>query len=449
MFTKLYIKNYKAWGEQLWKDGVELAPITLVLGPNSAGKTSLLQPLLLMQQTFNSPDRTQDLNLGGKKTDVLDLGTYEQIVHGQDTSEELGLGVEIAQIDPGFIRISGLRARSLVYRVAYRFSSRTLHLSRMAMSGGDFSASAERRPKGTYALRLRDESNAIDREMPPQRGLKPVRSLAFPLDGRPSPEALNSEVHGCSLALLKYVEAIRYLGPLRDPPRATYLWGGQAPGQIGPRGEDAVAALLANLNAATKADRGTLIAEVSRWLAVMGVADSVYLEQVGKSRFYEVMVRTGAAKSNLIHVGFGVSQVLPMIVLALTAPEGSTVIAEQPEIHLHPRAQSELANLIVETSKKRKLQFLIETHSEHMFRRLQYLIANETLAAEDCRLYFVDRAAQGEPSLERLAVDTFGRVKNWPKHFFGDAVGETERQMRAMIERRRADAQVAGEHGGA
>ena len=80
------------------------------------------------------------------------------------------------------------------------------------------------------------------------------------------------------------------------------------------------------------------------------------------------------------------------------------------------------------------MQFLVETHSESLFRRLQLLIADEKLAPEDCRLYFVKRD-QDITALQRLEVDEFGRIKNWPEKFFGDAIGEVEQQTRSMIVR--------------
>ncbi len=149
---------------------------------------------------------------------------------------------------------------------------------------------------------------------------------------------------------------------------------------------------------------------------------------------YEVIVNQGRIKANLVDVGFGVSQVLPVVTLAYFVPEGSTVIVEQPEILLHPRAQTALADLFVTVSRTRRVQFLVETHSEIMFRRLQFLIADEQIAPEDCRLYFVERGKESA-ELQRLEVDEYGRIKNWPDMFFGDAIGEVERQTRRMIER--------------
>lgn len=459
MFTRLRIKNFKAWGDQLWQEGVALAPVTMFLGTNSAGKTSLLQPLLLLRQTFLSTDRTLDLYLGGKKGDLLDLGTYHQVVHDHHVRTELGIGLHIADVRRNHLvvppddeqdtdlhtesqqMLNTVEARgTLEYEVTYGHATDALHLRHLKLEHEGLTVVARRGSKGAYKLSASGASASDDRAPAnPKREYKPEKSALLP---EPARQALNSYRLGTddlSLAVTRAVERIQYLGPLRERPQSTYLWGGQEPGEIGSRGEDAVPALLANLNAAKKSERGTLVAAVSRWLREMGVADALTVEQIGTSRFYEVMLTTGNTSANLVHVGFGVSQVLPMIVLALTAKEGTTIIAEQPEIHLHPRAQTVLANLLVETAKQRKLQFLIETHSEHLFRRLQFLVADEQLTKKDCRLYFVNRTESGEPALEHLALDDYGRVSNWPDDFFGDAIGEVERQMDRMMARRRKE----------
>ena len=78
---------------------------------------------------------------------------------------------------------------------------------------------------------------------------------------------------------------------------------------------------------------------------------------------------------------------------------------------------------------------MIETHSEHLFRRMQTLVAREELSTEECELYFVEKD-QGQAQLRRLELDAYGRVTNWPERFFGDALGETEEQARLMFQRR-------------
>ena len=130
-----------------------------------------------------------------------------------------------------------------------------------------------------------------------------------------------------------------------------------------------------------------------------------------------------------------------MLTLAYFAAAGSTVLLEEPEIHLHPSAQSVLAELFVELSRSRDVQFIVETHSEHLFRRLQTMVARGTTRTEDCRLYFVE-CNKSDARLRRLDLDIYGRVENWPDEFFGDALGETREQARLMFERQKQERQA-------
>jgi predicted ATPase len=428
MLTRLRIKNFKAWGDELWAEGVELAPITLFLGPNSAGKTSLLQVPLLLKQTFESPDRTLDLNLGGQAADLVDVGTAESILHTSSQDRELGLGLTLGH--------------TFQHSATYIKNNAALTLNRLELVGGERAFSASRQAKGGYLLEAPGYvAKTVGNRADARRTFQPERSLAFSADAVAELGAVGAEVQDLALRIRQEVSTIAYLGPLREPPERSYMWSGVVPGDLGKRGEKAVHALLASDDTKKKQREGVeggaqwLVDRVSEWLRRLGVADRLVLEQQGRSRHYELHILNGSQTANIMDVGFGISQVLPMLVLAYFVPRGTTIVAEQPEIHLHPRAQVGLAELMVEVAKSRGVQFLIETHSEHLFRRLQTLIADQRLSSDDCRLYFVDRDASGATQLTTLAVDAYGRVQNWPKDFFGDVMGETERQMRRMIER--------------
>ena len=434
MFKRLYLRNLKVWGDQLWNGGVDLAPVTLLLGANSAGKTSILQLPLLLKQTFASPDRHIDINLGGQPADIVDLGTYEDLIHGHDTSREMGLGIEVDWAAPNRPPVS------LSYRATYALAAGTPVVQKLDLTEDEKTYGVVRQSKGGYLL----DARMMGKRPIARRSFRPERSLMF------SPEALaelggdGSHVQDIALRLMRAMDSLAYLGPLRERPERSYMWSRQIPGDIGTRGERAVHALLASANSQTKrkADKeggqGWLVEKVSGWMARLGVADALVLERQGRSRYFEVIIEGEGRRANITDVGFGVSQVLPLLVLAYFVPRGATIIAEQPEIHLHPRAQVGLADLMVEVSRERGVQFLVETHSEHIFRRLQFLVADKKLASDQCRLYFVGRTTGQDADLRHLAVDDCGRVANWPEHFFGDAVGETERQMRRMVERLRS-----------
>jgi predicted ATPase len=426
VFHSIRIKNFKVWKSQLWDNPVSLSRINLILGANSTGKTSLLQPFLLLKQTVESPDRQIGLSFGGSPSDLVDLGTWEHIIHQQAPNTDRTLCLQLEEGPP---EESG--DETLEVRVGFSMKSSNLHQTELELTHKGAAFALRRTPKGGYRM---SAPNYTPPKASGSRNFCPQRAFFIPEEAARQLGEQRQVADDLSLRIMRALNKVVYLGPLRSPPQPWYMWGGQEPGSIGTSGENAVAALLASLHANKKDERRALVESVSTWLKRMGVAEKLELRQQG-GRNYEVIVTTAGRETNLVHVGFGVSQVLPMIVLALTAKPGSTIIAEQPEIHLHPRAQTELANLLVETAKDRNLQYIVETHSEHLFRRMQFLLADETLRPQDCRLYFVDHDDQLTPVLTTLRIDPFGRVANWPKAFFGDAIGEAERQMRAMLSR--------------
>ena len=168
---------------------------------------------------------------------------------------------------------------------------------------------------------------------------------------------------------------------------------------------------------------------------------------MGKGRKeYEVLVKTSKAapEVKLTDVGFGVSQVLPALVQALYARPDTTVWMEQPEIHLHPRVQANLADAFIsavqsgEDSKGRNVQLIIESHSEALLLRLQRRVAEGVIGKDDIAVYFVRQSGEGV-NLEALRLDMLGEIENWPDDFFGDDMGDIAARTLAAIKRERQD----------
>ena len=134
-------------------------------------------------------------------------------------------------------------------------------------------------------------------------------------------------------------------------------------------------------------------------------------------------------------MGFGVSQILPVLTLCFYAPPGSIVILDQPDIHLHPSVQAGLADVFIDAWEKRGVQILFESHSEHLIRRLQRRIAEQKMRRDDVGLYFCTSEDDGSSSLSHLAVDEFGNISNWPRDFFGDQFGEIAAMNEAALSR--------------
>lgn len=423
MFTKLRLTEFKAWQDT---GEISLKPVTVLLGTNSSGKSSLIQSLLLLKQTAQSPDRSIHLNLGGDEVnDIFNFGSFENVLR-QGVSDK-----RLFSIAFSFESLaSESRVKGGEFYCSYgQNSAGGVVIHEWSVKTDCHKFRSVRRGKGAYSL-------VVDEELQPRskgRQLSPERSVALSADAIALLGKEGPALEDLSLQIRRELEQISYLGPLRRKPERDYVWNKSQPGEMGSDGHRAIDVLLAS--ALMKGEEQNRIMEgVSKWLARMQVAEKLEVKQIGRSTRYEVVVCNHGIEANLRDVGIGISQVLPVLTLAYFAPAGSTVVLEEPEIHLHPLAQSVLAELFVEVSKERNVQFIVETHSEHLFRRMQTLIARQSLTIEQIGMYFVERLA-GNTCLRTLEIDEFGRVGNWPEGFFGNAMGESREQTQLAIKR--------------
>jgi predicted ATPase len=243
---------------------------------------------------------------------------------------------------------------------------------------------------------------------------------------------------------------LHYLGPLREYPKRIYSWSGDTPESVGHKGEFAIAAILAassqdrQLNRGPKKRQHRFDEFIAAWLKDLGVIQSFEVKPVAKGRKeYEVLVKShaGGSEVKVTDVGFGVSQVLPALVQAFYCPPHSTVWMEQPEIHLHPQVQAELADVFISATRarengiERRVQLIVESHSEHFLNRLQRRVAEGELTPEDVAVYFC-RKAGVTTELEPLRLNKYGEIENWPENFFGDEMGEIAARTLAAAEKR-------------
>lgn len=459
MLTKLRLKNFKAWKDS---GDIRLAPLTVLFGTNSAGKTSIPQLLLLLKQTAESPDRQRALQLGDSRT-LVDAGTYDDVVHGHDVSQpvEFTLGWSLEKAleinDP----LSGIAYAGDALEFSARLVADTRHQPRTK----SFRYELRKGPVSVVDLAVAERSGAAKQQRKKAEfdlssslyGLtrhagrvwplpEPVRFYGFP-DEVAAYYQNAAFAADLVLELERMLKSVLYVGPLREYPKRLYLWSGEVPDHVGARGDRAIEAILASgdraFNWKSKQRTKPLPQLVAERLRSMGLIHEFKVEALGDHRKeYEVLVRTSAKlpEVKLTDVGFGVSQVLPVVVECFYVPRRSIVIFEQPEIHLHPRVQADLADLFVdairarENSVARDCQFIIESHSEHFLRRLQRRIAEEELSKEDAALYFVHTEGTSA-RIEELDVDDYGNIKNWPDGFFGDEMGDLVARTEAQAKR--------------
>ncbi len=235
-----------------------------------------------------------------------------------------------------------------------------------------------------------------------------------------------------------FVKRIGYLGPLRDDPRAIYaLPPVPEDSDLGTRGEYTAAVLQHHHNdivwcpipgdTAYKATRMPLGKAVAQWLVYMGLVDDVTACDRGKIGTELVLhVADVHLPLDLTSVGVGVSQVLPSIVMGLMAPPGSTLLLEQPELHLHPKVQSILGDFLLGMVHSGR-QCIVESHSEYLVNRLRRRIAeapSDTI--QKCiQMYFVERE-RGESIFRTVEPNEYGAIPDWPRGFFDQGPDEAK-----------------------
>lgn len=448
MLTSLSLTNFKAWKSI---DKMRLAPITALFGTNSSGKSSILQFLLMLKQTADSADRSVVLHLGDDKSPV-NLGTISDLAHAHADNPEFRIGVVWTAAKPVDIKDPDTQKTSLCRSNALSFSSRVV-----ANGGGKLTVPEMKYGLGetTFELARAEGKDGFQLSTSHSRfKFKRADGRKWPIPGPVKFYGFADEVRTyhqnagflseLELEFEKLLRGVYYLGPLRDYPKREYTWAGGDPADMGRRGEYAVAAILAarargGISRGKGKTKYTLEQYVAHWLKELKLIDEFRVEEIKKgTNLYRVHVRRSPGSSEVLitDVGFGVSQVLPVLVLCYYAPEGSTILFEQPEIHLHPSVQRGLADVFIDAMKVRKVQIIVESHSEDFLRRLQRRVAeaqeiNETQAA----IYFCD-IADGAGRLTPLKLDTFGHFLEWPQDFFGDPMGDITAMQSAVMKRR-------------
>lgn len=448
VFTELSIQNFKAWR----KTGqIRLAPITVFFGANSAGKTSLLHFLLMLRQSSESRDRKQIFHPGDETTEV-DLGTFHDLIYRHDKRRELAFS--LSWMLPKDLHVHDVLSGASYSGDKMQFESSirsshegtSLQVESLGYTLGDLEENGigvdmSRQSKGKYRV------TAIPSSLVRNKGRAwplpdPIRFYGFPEEMLAyfQNAGFTSEF---VLSLEQQLRRVKYLGPLRQKPKRTYTWSGEAPEGVGFDGRNTIAALLAGkdrkISPGFKLKSEPMLKVVARWMKQLGLLELFDAQPISKSaKQYEISVEAarGKVKTNLPDVGFGVSQVLPVVVESFYADPHSTIVIEQPELHLHPKTQAYMADLFVEAihsredGKDRCVQFIIESHSEHFVYRMQRLIAEEKVEPGDVAFYFCEPGPEGS-TMKPLEIDLFGNVTNWPDNFFGNEMEDVAARLDA------------------
>ena len=420
---------------------------------------------MLLKQTLGSHDSDVALNTRGP---LLNAGSYTDLVYRHKPSEQVTMEFrfstrprrperdkELGSIPPveirmdfdagdypGDINLSG-------YRLFDRMGRHVL--TRRRLKSGRYSNSGfPRFAKGMFGAAddpLLD-LKALDDDWPALRSrVRDVRPQHFRFTGREALETLIADIgrresasqdedgqevaleisaltvlysgtlQNAAARLDSVLENLSYVGPLREPFRRIYEVSGEMPANVGIRGETAPEILFQSQDV-------SLLKDTNTWLSKFGARSTLEWEAATDDAFRLVLTEKGSPATNIADVGFGFSQILPLIIQGLTLPDDGVIVAEQPEIHLNPRLQGVLGDLFVSIVNQDKGIF-VETHSEHLLLRVRRLIAEGELSASDVSLLYVEQD-DGKATIRSIEVTDNGHIEpaDWPKGFFEDSLRE-------------------------
>lgn len=555
MIDLIDIENFKAFGSRA---RAEFAPITLIYGPNSIGKSSILNALKLLKQTADTPDA--NIGLVPRKDDgLVDFGGYREMVHGHDMSKAMRFRVDVSldneppqierfdtdAVDRRTIGISltfqrdsdtskinvtsvetyfagqlspvarfeprtaddvsgyegeGISSGSSNWNQNYSDASFATFFQCTYLSNDEMywkksyqSVVSQREEIAQSLVRLESilqnnsayrkrfsnvDDDAIEaakqfysREFSLEEyvarmtnaelatrvymwSIFPMEEFVWPqrVSGLAAacPELINFDgippaqtrgiawtIDGVGMAglvgdlLREHLESLVPLGPNRRAPERLYIFRGTAPRDVGYSGQFLTDLLFSD---------ASIVDKTNQWMARLDIGYELQIERLGESvsDIYEVRLTdtkgAGTVKLSLPDVGFGVSQVLPIIVQIL-ASKNRTMLIEQPELHIHPRLQADLADLLIAGIRSpHNHQFIIETHSEHLvlrlLRRIRETYNNQleddglSLRPEDISVLYVSHGDNGA-KIRRLRVNEEGDfIDNWPHGFFDERAKE-------------------------
>jgi len=447
-------QNYRGFADTGW---LEIRPMTVLLGLNGTGKSSVIQPLLLLRQTLENADRSVPLMTTGEH---VNAGSFRDFVHRHETNRAISFDICLGHTPPEKKgRIGDLPPSHVQLKYTGDESGLPLlHLVSLFDCFGRQMMSRRRASSGRYSLSLHEslpKKTKIDQELAKLILNQRPRNFLFEYDevfrkaykhirdkprkGRKRIELskgvstyINANMYMVT-ALSEFFTSMKYLGPGRDYPRRFYEFRGEYHPEIGPRGQY-MYSLLYHL--AKQADR---VKELDHWLSEFGVAASVKCVPLeSRADLLEILVRNVAhsVEVNLADSCFGLSQLLPLLVQSLVAKPHEFVITEQPEIHLNPHCETVLAEFFTHMVKGRKRHFMIETHSEHFMLRLRTHIKRGDLKSTDVAIYVTEQKDDGL-AIRNIEVDDKGEFpkQDWPKGLFKEALSEA--MMFATTKKRR------------
>jgi predicted ATPase len=359
MISKLHIKNYKCFKEE----DLNIKPLTLLSGLNGTGKSTVIQSLLLLRQTyFKNALSSEGLVLNGN---LIAIGTGQDALNQNANQEELSFSIKTTT------------SNESTWVWGYEKSSEFLRL-------------------------------------------------------------VNSQIDEKLFSNALFSDNFQYLTAERIGPRTSFKTSQEhvrSHRQLGVRGEFTIHFIslfgdepIPNENLLHPyAHSRSLKSQIDAWMGTISPGTRLKINEhedidLVSLRYQFAEGRDLSNEFRSTNVGFGLTNVLPIITAILSSPPGSLLLIENPEAHLHPQGQSEMGKLIAKASNE-GVQIILETHSDHVLNGIRVAVKNREVLSEDIQIHFFERNWLDEQLNHHVVspkIDQNGRLDRWPKGFFDE-----------------------------
>lgn len=430
MLTELVIENFRIFDEAV---SLRVRPITVLIGRNSAGKSSLIKFLLMLQQSLGRTEGDFLISDGNR----VKLGAFSDLRNSRRRSISLQFSLRFQTSD-----LPDERQRLLI-ESAQRVRPQTDPYSgestfTFSVAGPDDSspirekvATVELQGRVSYSKKGQYGTHRVIAHIGGERAYDElgrlrnpdVRLLRFPARSTEPHHTVARVLADRYLDPIRYeIGAIRHLEPIREESTRVIVAAAPPEHDVGQRGQYAMPHLQKIL-----LREGSDAEFVREQLARIADVKDIRFQTSGRgyvAHAKAVNASTGT-ESYLSDFGFGVGQALPVVVQGAVTPHGHLIIVEQPEAQLHPNAQLEMGTLFAKLWKDRGVVSLVETHSSQIILRLRHHIRRGDLSPEDVSIAYVHVDGDGNAAIKNLDVDDAGNLESGlPMEFFGGDVRE-------------------------
>ena len=406
--TGISVQGFKSLARE---SRIEIRPLTILAGANSSGKSSIMQPLLLMKQTIGASTDPGPLLLNGPNAKFTSIDQFlpRQGPDGQHLSVEVTIQKN-TRYRTVFVFGKSRKPEIRDMKIVDEKELLTLHLtpdqSSESLRDSLLAFNPERKDQLTKLFDLSQLSVFRDRcFLNISLGATDLRRsliLSYPTYDVPVSRELNRMIH------------VPGLRGNRERVFATIASGPPFPGLF----EEYVATIITEWETGGD-DR---LSDLANMIAALGMTRELRAKRINDTQIELLVGRlpksdpSGSDLVSIADVGFGVSQVLPVLVAFLVAERDQLVYVEQPELHLHPRAQYALARIMADTAK-RGVRLVMETHSALLLLQVRTLMANGDLDSDLVKLHWFSRNEDGTTSIQSADLDEDGASGDWPEDF--------------------------------